>query len=179
MRLGIVLSLWISVGCAAFCQGISPPQFYPYNGPRVAYVETFIAFTLLADDFQPGSMGGILDYDLLAAPSNTSIERVQGNRGEQYAFITWQTPPRSAVGTTNRFVIRATDQGFPPLSATNEISFVVLVCQPSILSSCQTGYPCCSSAIPFLLSLILFNGLTCCRLQTGRRCSPCTRVYLW
>ena len=117
--------LWLAFTCTAVCQDVLPPQFLPYTGPTIAYPDTQIAFDLLALDRQPDSNGGNVQYELLAAPTNTSLEVFIERPPAKVAFITWRTPPRSALGTTNLFVIRATDQGTPALSATNEVSFVL------------------------------------------------------
>lgn len=127
----ILLSLLsLALAGRGVSQSIQPPTFYPYTGPQVAYPSVNIAFSLLAKDHQPDSLGSNFEYQLLAAPTNSSFGITFGRLDEKFMVINWQTPPRLSLGATNRFVIKATDHGTPPLSATNEISFVMTDCPP-------------------------------------------------
>jgi hypothetical protein len=122
MRFTILSWLWLAFACNGISQGNQPPQFVPYSGPTVVYPDTYISFSLYA----PGA-----DYDLLAAPINTHMVVVNvGRGGEDGPLITWHTPPRSAVGITNLFVIRATSWADPTLSATCMVSLVVIDVPP-------------------------------------------------
>lgn len=123
--------------------GQSPlaPEFYPYAGPTIAYPATQVSFTLIAKDHQPNSLGSNIEYELLVSPANTSFATILGRLDEMFIFITWQTPSRSAVGTTNRFVIKVTDQGTPPLSATNEVGFVITDVPPIRSIAMSNGVP--------------------------------------
>jgi len=119
-RLSLVLLGFASRGLS---QEIQPPQFVPFTGPTVAYPETGIMLSVLAME---GSGGSDFDYELLAAPPDTLCLSFFGRPDEQFLLLDWKTPPRSLVGTTNQFVIKITDHGTPPLSATNVMSFVLL-----------------------------------------------------
>lgn len=125
MQCSLLSLLCLAFTCTGVCQGSLPPHFYPYTGPTVAYPDTQVFFTLLAKDQQPDSIGSNIEYELLAAPANTSFETLFGRGDEKFIFINWHTPPRAVAGTTNRFVIKVTDQGTPALSATNVVSFVM------------------------------------------------------
>ena len=128
----------LAFACRGLAQDIPPPQIEPYTGPTVAYPETVVKFTVLAKEHQPGSLGNELEYELLAAPTNSSFSTFSGRGDEKFLFVNWQTPPRSAVVTTNQFVIQVTDHGTPPLSATHTIS-LVLMDLPPIRSIAKTN----------------------------------------
>ena len=115
---------------AARSQNVPPPEFDPYTGPTIAYPETQVGFTLIARSFQTGGNIPRITYDLVAGPANVTLGTVSGRPGEDYAWLQWQTPAYAAIGTTNVFIIRATDRGSPPLSATNTISFVLVALPP-------------------------------------------------
>ena len=131
MRFTILSWLWLAFACDGICQGNPPLQFVPYSGPTVVYRDTDISFTMYASG---------ADYDLLAAPTNTHMVVVNvGRGGEDGPLITWHTPPRSAVGTTNLFVIRATSWADPTLSATGMVSLVVIDVPPIRLIAISNG----------------------------------------
>jgi hypothetical protein len=113
MRFGILSWLCLAFACNGIC------QFFPYTGPTVVYPNSYVTFSLEAQ--------GADEYYLLAAPTNTYFSTAYGGRGgETDAVITWQTPPRSAVGNTNQFVVQSGVSGDPTLSATCVVSFVVI-----------------------------------------------------
>lgn len=125
MRLFFPSLFSLALACRGLAQDIQPPEIYPYPGPTIAYPETVIAFTLLARDHQPGSLGSELDYELLAAPAQTAFEILFGRADEKFLLLHWSTPPRAAGGAVHQFVVKVTDHGTPPLSATNVINFVL------------------------------------------------------
>ncbi len=123
-----VCLLWLGLLWAANGVGqvVLPPPFYPYTGPTVAYPDTQVLFELRAS--------GVAGFELLAAPTNTDLLVVDLGRG---ALISWRTPARSAVGTTNQFVVRTIAGGDPSLTVTGTVSFVVIDVPPirSIVTS--------------------------------------------
>ena len=109
----------------------SPPIFRPFWGPEVVYPDTFVLFGIVADDDHG------IEYQLLSAPANVDfITGFDGGRPPEYwsALFTWHTPSISAVGTTNVFIVRATETNGPGLSATGMVSIVVIAPPPIHLS---------------------------------------------
>jgi hypothetical protein len=159
MRLCPFSLFWIMGVCSGTCQSVPPPQFALYTGPTIAYPEAQIAFTIFARSFQTSSIGSDIRYDLLAAPANVSLSTVSGRPDEEFALIQWQTPPRAGIGTTNVFVISATDQGTPPLSATSTISFVLVDLPPIHWIWISNGAPTLqfSNPIPVQPYLVLWS----------------------
>ncbi len=141
-------------------QNVPPPQFAPYTGPTIAYPETQIGFTLLARSFQTSSIAPRITYDLIAGPTNVTLDTISGRPpDEEFALLRWQIPAHATIGTSNVFILRATDGGIPPLSATNTINFV-LVDLPSIHSIViSKGAPTLqfSNAIPVQAFLVLWS----------------------
>ena len=138
MRLCTFWFFWMMGVCSGACQYVQPPQFDPYTGPTIAYPEEPVGFTMYAHSFQTDKF---ITYDLLAAPTNVILITVSGRPPEVDALIQWQTPPPATVGTTNVFIIRATDQGTPPLSATSTVSFVLLDLPPIQSIRISNGAP--------------------------------------
>jgi hypothetical protein len=101
----------------------------------------------------------LISYDLIAGPANSTLGTVSGRLGEDYAWLQWQPPARAAVGTTNVFIIRATDRGSPPLSATNTISFVFVALPPVHSIVINQGAPTLqfSNPIPAQAFLVLWS----------------------
>jgi hypothetical protein len=152
--------LWLMGVSTARCQNVRPPQFTPYTGPTIAYPESQIGFTLLARSFQTSSIASTIRYELLAAPTNVTLGSVIGRPpDEEFAFLRWQTPSHTAIGTTNVFTIRATDEGIPPLSATNTVSFVLVNLPPIHSISISNGAPTLqfSNPIPVQEYLVLWS----------------------
>ncbi len=159
MRLCMFWFCWIMGVCSGACQNVLPPQFVPYTGPTIAYPGESIAFTLLARSFQTNSIGSDLRYDLLAVPANVGLSTVFGRADEKFAFIQWQTPARAAIGTTNVFILSATDEGSPPLSATSMVSFVLVDVPPIHRIWISNGAPTLqfSNPIPAQGYLVLWS----------------------
>ena len=119
--------LWLTGIWRATSQGVSPPAFDPYTGPTIAFPGAGIAFSVIARSFQTNGIEPYIRYDLLAAPTNGFLSTTMGRPPDElFACLSWDTPPRATVGTTNVFVIRATDQGTPPLSSTLTQSFILV-----------------------------------------------------
>jgi len=120
--------LWLGLVCVGngLGQVVLPPPFYPYTGPTVAYPDTQVLFELRAS--------GVAGFELLAAPTNADLLVVDSGRA---VLISWRTPPRSAVGTTNQFIVKVNAGGGSALSVTGMVSFVVIDVPPirSIVSS--------------------------------------------
>jgi hypothetical protein len=74
-----------------------------------------------------------LTYILLAGPTNAVVDA--------NGVITW-TPSPAQAGSTNTFVTEVTDDGIPPLSATNTFRVVVSAPKPG----------------PFMASIVISNG---------------------
>jgi hypothetical protein len=117
---------WLTSFGPATAQDFPPPAFTPYAGPTIAFPGTSIGFSVIARSFQTNWMNPRIQYDLLAAPTNVSAWPVTGRPDELGFWIEWDIPSGAAVGTTNGFVIRASDQGTPPLSSTLELSFILV-----------------------------------------------------
>ena len=66
-----------------------------------------------------------LTFSLLAAPSNTTLDSANG-------VFTWR-PPVARAGTTNPVTVIVTDNGLPPLSATNSFNVIVNPLTPVLL----------------------------------------------
>ncbi len=111
----------------ATSQDLAPPAFAPYTGPTIAFPGAGIVFSVIAHSFQTNGIEPSIQYDLLAAPTNVFLSTTMGRPPDElFACLSWNAAPRAAVGTTNVFVIRATDQGTPPLSSTLTQSFVLV-----------------------------------------------------
>src|ERR1017187_2279171 len=131
-----------------------PPQFYEYAGPTVAFPETSITFTVAAKAFQTNYPHFVsVSYELLSAPSNTSFRTNQ-----QSSHLNWSTPSRSAIGTTNLFIVRATDYGTPPLSSTTTVSIVIIEVPTIQTISLSNGAPVLQFTNPLAGFSMLLGG---------------------
>jgi glucuronoarabinoxylan endo-1,4-beta-xylanase len=66
-----------------------------------------------------------LTFSLLAAPFNATLDSASG-------LFTWR-PPVTRAGATNPVTVRVTDNGLPPLSATNTFNVIVNPLTPVLL----------------------------------------------
>ena len=117
------LHLWTATWFIGVFPAMAQPVFGPYAGPTHAFPGTSIGFVV-----------GPLDcdgYDLLAAPPDVTSYTLMADRGGLSFAMAWTVPSDVAVGTTNSFVIRATNRETPVLSATQTVS-IVLVDSPTI-----------------------------------------------
>jgi hypothetical protein len=121
--LTVLAWLWLAFASNGLCQGNSQFQVYPYTGPTVVFPDTQITFGFYA----PGAIA----CDSLSGPTNAEAFMSYGGRGdEQVPGVVWQTPSRSAIGTTNTFVLRVFSGDVPPLTATGTVSLVVMDVPP-------------------------------------------------
>ena len=126
-----------------------PPQFYEYAGPTIAFPDTRIGFTIYGWPNQTNHTCWV-SLELLLAPSNTSFLTFgEQPRCGQWSHVSWNTPSRLAIGTTNAFVVRATDQGTPPLSSTTTVSIVIVDVPPIQTISLSNGAPVLQFTNPF------------------------------
>jgi large repetitive protein len=110
-----------------------------HNGPSLSalsdrtvneFAQLVVTNTATDSDIPPFP----LNYVLLNPPVSANID--------ENGIITW-TPSQAQAGTTNSIVTVVTDQGVPPLSATN--SFLVMVNPPP--------------SPPFIISISITNGV--------------------
>ena len=101
----------------------SPPQFIFPNPPNFTN-GTGVAFVFTNAATDPDLPPNVLTYTLPTAPAGATVS--------SNGVITW-TPTGSQLGT-NIFITVVTDNGVPPLSATNQ--FIVIVTNsPSVVAS--------------------------------------------
>jgi hypothetical protein len=141
-RTALLSWLWLAISSVATGQTGSPLQFAPYVGPTTVNPGAWVEFSIVATND-----GSAFDYQLLAAPANVSFrtERDCGRsspyNGAFSAVLTWYTPPLAAVGTTNRFVVRAVDTSNPAISATGMVNIVVSEIPPIRFVQLSNGVP--------------------------------------
>jgi hypothetical protein len=123
MRVFFLLIFTGASVCTGVCQS-EPPQFYNF-GPSVVYPGTHVIIGVIADSTPL--------IELLAAPANVVFWGTQYYHPGYIALMDWDVPSRAAVGTTNVFVLRATDSTNPQLVATN-ITSVLIIDPPPIRS---------------------------------------------
>jgi hypothetical protein len=117
----------------------------------MAFPDTTIMFTLYAGTRQTNGTCGAL-YELLSAPSNTSFFTFMQDRPcNQFCRVFWNTPSRTAIGTTSVFVVRATDQGTPPLSSTTTVSIAIIDVPPLHTISLSNSAPVLQFTNPFTI----------------------------
>jgi subtilisin-like proprotein convertase family protein len=102
-----------------------PPEL-PVMPDQIAYALVPMVVDNSATD--PDIPANTLTYALLVAPTNAVIDANSG-------IITW-TPDSSDIGSTNLFTTVVTDDGVPPLSATNSF-MVTVVPAPPIIAGIQ------------------------------------------
>ena len=147
----ILSVFWLTSVCPATSQGVLPPAFDPYTGPTIAFPGTSIGFSVWAWSFQTYGIDPRIQYDLLAAPTNVTFWTVTGRPSEQGLWMEWHIPSGAAVGTTNVFVIRATDQGTPPLSSTLGLSFILVDPPPIQAIVISNGAPVLQLSDPLVV----------------------------
>jgi hypothetical protein len=119
------LYVWLSFWMIGVYPATAQPVFAPYEGPTHAFPGTWIAFSVYTYHYA-GYPPTAASFDLVAAPTNATFDIIWDRPGELFALTTWSIPPNVAVGTTNDFVIRATDDGTPPLSSTLTVSITLV-----------------------------------------------------
>jgi hypothetical protein len=92
-----------------------PPVFLPTSNVVVTPDGTAIVPIQATDP-----NGNQLIYSLVGGPANAGISGTGTN-----VVLTW-TPTRAYADTTNVFTVAATDNGLPPLSATQMVTVIVL-----------------------------------------------------
>lgn len=92
------------------------PPIFAANTNVIVTPDGTVAVPIQATD----PNGNLLTYSLVGGPSGAAISEVGTN-----VVFTW-TPTRAYADTTNVFAVAATDNGLPPLSATQTVTVIVL-----------------------------------------------------
>lgn len=124
MRL-VVMSVAVSwcVCGSLFAATNTPPVFAPMTNRFVINGGNAFVVTNLAGDADVPAQS--LTCSLPVAPSGATVNPLTG-------VVTWNTTTNQA-GTSNRFEVVVTDDGSPPLSATNSFTVFVRPARPNIL----------------------------------------------
>jgi hypothetical protein len=116
---------------------VNSPPVLPFISDRTIADQFTLIVTNTATD--PDLPVNNLSYDLLSRPpdglTSDLVNPPQGAKIDTNGVITW-TPALDQAPSTNIFTVIVTDDGFPPLSATNSFSVTVLAPPaPPIISS--------------------------------------------
>ncbi|MEQ8820389.1 MAG: putative Ig domain-containing protein [Sumerlaeia bacterium] len=102
-----------------------PPYIFPINDQYLACGDSF-AYSVGTHDSNPGDM---LSFSLDAAPAGATIDPALGE-------LSWTPSSPDQCETSYLFIVRATDDGVPPLADTE--SFYVHVGPPTSVDVCET-----------------------------------------
>ncbi len=92
----------------------TPPVFGAASNPTVNCGLTLLVTNTATDTDAPPQT---LTYALLAAPASATLNSASG-------IFSWR-PPLADANTTNAVMLKVTDNGIPPLSATNNFNVIV------------------------------------------------------